>query len=224
MVCPWHGLALGDRPHGRWRPLTAHDDGVLAWVRLDEPGQRPTPAPILPERPAAPLAAVARLEARCAPSDVIQNRLDPWHGAHFHPHTFSQLRVIDRGEDEITVRVSYRLLGPLAIEVDARFHCPDPRTIVMTIVRGEGVGSVVETHATPIDAERTAIIEATLATSERPVFEALRRFAAPAMRPLMERIARRLWVEDAAYAERLKTLRERGEVETGPVAAARPRA
>jgi len=215
VVCPWHGLALGDRPHGRWRLLPAHDDGVLAWVRLDEPGQRPTPVPVLPERPVRPLAAVARVEARCAPSDVLQNRLDPWHGAHFHPHTFAQLRVIDREDDAITVRVAYRLLGPLTLEVDARFHCPDPRTIVMTIVRGEGLGSVVETHATPIDGERTAIVEATLATSERPVFQGLRRFAAPLVRPLMERVARRLWVEDAEYAERLAALRARGSLREG---------
>ena len=38
------------------------------------------------------------------------------------------------------------------MEVDARFHCPEPRTIVMTIIRGEGVGSDVETHATPLEA------------------------------------------------------------------------
>ena len=40
----------------------------------------------------------------------------------------------------------------------------------MTIVRGDGLGSVVETHATPIAPGRTAIIEATLATSDRPGF------------------------------------------------------
>jgi hypothetical protein len=47
------------------------------------------------------------------------------------------------------VRVAYRLIGSLAIEVDARFHCVDARTIVMTIVRSEGEGSVVETPRRP---------------------------------------------------------------------------
>ncbi|TNF34082.1 MAG: hypothetical protein EP329_07615, partial [Deltaproteobacteria bacterium] len=223
VVCPWHGLALGDRRHGRWRPLPSHDDGVLLWVRLDQAGEEPTDLPRLPARPERALTAVTRVVARCAPEDVIQNRLDPWHGAHFHPHTFAQLRVIDRGADEITVRVAYRLLGKLGIEVDARFHCPDPRTIAMTIVRGEGVGSVVETHATPLGDGRTAIVEAVLATSERPVFEAIRRFAAPVMRPLMARVAQRLWVEDAAYAERLAELRAaRGEAEGAVTARVAP--
>jgi hypothetical protein len=71
------------------------------------------------------------------------------------------------------VRVSVRVLGPLAVEVDATFHCPDPRTIVMTIIEGEGVGSVVETHATPIGPGRTAVIEATLATLQQESTPAL---------------------------------------------------
>jgi isorenieratene synthase len=217
VVCPWHGLRLGDAPHGRWRALPAHDDGVLAWVRLDpgEPREAvvdpPTDAPLLPKRPSRFLDGVVRVEATCEPRDVIANRLDPWHGAWFHPHSFARLRVLEESVEAITVRVSYRVLGPVAVEVDARFDCPDPRTIVMTIVRGEGEGSVVETHATPLGLgpdgrPRTAIVEATLATSERAGFAralSVRDLA----RPFIEARARRLWVEDAAYAERTYALR-----------------
>ena len=53
--------------------------------------------PVLPKRPARGLDAVVRTEARCAPEDVIANRLDPWHGAHFHPHSFARLSLLDRG-------------------------------------------------------------------------------------------------------------------------------
>jgi isorenieratene synthase len=208
IVCPWHGLALGDAPHGAFRALPAHDDGVLVWARLDE-GEAPTAAPIVPARPSRYLDAVIRREARCVPEDVIANRLDPWHGAHLHAHSFGRLRVIAKDEDAITVRVVYRVLGKVGVEVDARFHCPEPRTIVMTIVSGEGEGSVVETHATPIDHDRTAIVEATLATSERIGFRAAA-LCARLIRPLVRRAAGRLWVEDAAYAERLYALR-RGE-------------
>jgi isorenieratene synthase len=208
IVCPWHGLALGEAPRGTHRVLPVHHDGVLVWVRLDD-GEAPTPAPILPARPARRLDAVIRKEARCEPEDVIANRLDPWHGAHFHPHSFGRLRVIDQTDGAITVRVVYRVVGRIGIEVDARFHCPERRSIVMTIVSGEGEGSVVETHATPIDEGRTAIVEATLATSERAGFRAAR-LGACLLRPLIQRAAHRLWVEDAAYAERLYALR-RGE-------------
>lgn len=208
LVCPWHGLALGREGHKGWKPLRTHDDGILSWVRLDRGAadDELTDAPILPVRPARALDAVMRIEAQCEPRDVIQNRLDPWHGAHYHPHSFGTLRVIDQADDAITVRVAYKLPLSLAVEVDARFDCPDARTIVMTIVAGEGVGSVVETHATPIGAGRTAVIEATLATSERIGFGAAIA-AAPALRPIMAWAAKRLWTEDAEYAERLYALR-----------------
>src|SRR5690606_8756381 len=87
IVCPWHGLALGRARHGAWAPFAAFDDGVLAWVRL--PGEAPSERPVLPPRPclASRLSAVMHMEARCEPRDVVQNRLDPWHGAHFHPHS-----------------------------------------------------------------------------------------------------------------------------------------
>ena len=78
----------------------------------------------------------------------------------------------------------------------------------MTIVDGEGTGSVVETHATPLREGRTAIIEATLATSERGPF--LKALGARALvRPFIEARARRLWIEDTAYAERTYAVRKR---------------
>jgi isorenieratene synthase len=219
LICPWHGLALGPKGFPGWSLYEVHDDGVLTWVRLDDEPDL-TARPYLPPRPTRHIDAVIRMEARCDPEDVIANRLDPWHGVHFHPYSFATLRVIEADDERLKLRVAYRVLGPVRIEVDATFHCPDPRTIVMTIVDGEGVGSVVETHATPIEPGRTAILEATLATepgrtaileatlatSERAGFaHALR--AARFIRPLIRQLAQRLWVDDAAYAERLYDLR-----------------
>lgn len=211
VVCPWHGLALGpDRRHGRWRVLPALDDGALLWVRLSRAegmgDEEPTEAPIATARPERALAAAIRVEATCEVEDVLANRLDPWHGVHFHPHSFGRLRVVEQDAESITVRVVYRVVGRIGIEVDARFACPDRRTIAMTIVDGEGTGSVVETHATPVGPERTAIVEATLATSERPGFWLARR-SAPLVRPLIEWAAHRLWRDDAAYAERRYAVR-----------------
>jgi hypothetical protein len=205
LVCPWHGLALGPEGQRGWQPLSTYDDGYLFWARL--PGAEPqTERPVLAVRPSNALDAVIRVEADCEAQDVIANRLDPWHGAHFHPHSFARLRVVEQCADEITVRVAYRVAGPFAVEVDARFHCPDPRSVVMTIVRGDGEGSVVETHATPIAPGRTAIVELTLAASTRLGFALVKR-ADWLFRPALQWAARRLWREDASYAERLYWLR-----------------
>lgn len=208
VVCPWHGLALGDERHGSWSPLRTHDDGLLTWVQL--PGIEPLlDLPVHPRRPERALAGVIRQEARCEPQDVIANRLDPWHGVHFHPHSFARLRVLEESPDSILLRVSYRIAGRIAMEVDATFDCPSERVIVMTIVRGEGEGSLVETHATPLGPGRSAIIEATVATSERAGFLAMTRsgLARRVMAYFIERRAARLWVEDAEYAERTYALR-----------------
>ena len=80
----------------------------------------------------------------------------------------------------------------------------------MTIVRGDGEGSVVETHASPIGPGRSAVVEATLASSDRPGF----RYAlglARWIRPMIEKRASRLWVEDIAYAEQRYALRAAGK-------------
>jgi phenylpropionate dioxygenase-like ring-hydroxylating dioxygenase large terminal subunit len=208
VVCPWHGLELGAGGLGGWQSTTTFDDGVLLWIKPG--GGEGTPEPILPVRPERYFDAVMRLEARCEPRDVLANRLDPWHGRHFHPHSFGRLRVIAKDESTITVRVVYRITKRVGMEVDARFHCPDPRTIVMTVVGGEGIGSVVETHATPIESGRSAVIEATLAASDRPQFHAFMNAFGRFVRPAIERRARRLWVEDGAYAERRYELRREG--------------
>jgi isorenieratene synthase len=205
LLCPWHGLALGKEGHGRWKRHAVHEDGVLSWVRIG-PEAPDTPLPVITPRPEIYLEGVIQLDVRCDPEDIIGNRLDPWHGVHFHPYSFASLTVLDLDDDVIKVRVAKRLIGHLVAETDATFHSPQPRSIVMTIVEGEGKDSVVETHATPIEPGRTRVIEATLATSDRQGFRharKLQRF----IRPFIERSARRLWIDDAAYAERTYTLR-----------------
>jgi hypothetical protein len=233
LICPWHGLRFDGGRTWSWRPYPAHDDGVLAWVRLDAiGGETPTEKPILPRRPDSPrLSAVMRVVGTCEPSDVIANRLDPWHGAWFHPYSFTRLEVLsapaaDLSErtgfskagdhskegalpdeaDRFLVAVTFRL-GRLGVPVIAEFTTPEPRTITMRIIDGEGAGSVVETHATPLGpdrdgAPRTAVIEAVIAHSDRPGFaHALR--GAPLIIPFMRYAATRLWRDDLAYAERL---------------------
>jgi hypothetical protein len=111
--------------------------------------------------------------------------------------------------------VAFRLNRSWGVPVRAQFFCPDARTIVMQITEGEGAGSLVETHATPIGVDSrgrpvTIVTEATIAYSDRAGFAAAR-WIAPLIRPAVRRTARRLWVDDLAYAERRYRLRSRGE-------------
>ncbi|MEU6476701.1 DUF5914 domain-containing protein [Streptomyces sp. NPDC047017] len=222
LVCHWHGLALDGRPYAGWTPLPVHDDGVLVWVRLDAVGgETPTDAPAVPRRPDQhrALTAVYTGMGVCEPEDVVANRLDPWHGAWFHPYSFVDLTVVgspegETGPDAFTVDVSFKVAGRLVVPVRAVFTAPDPRTVVMRVTRGEGAGSVVETHATPLGPDehgrpRTAVVEAVLAASDRRGYTLARR-TAPLLRPLMRAAAGRLWRDDLAYAERRWQLRSSG--------------
>ncbi|MEH0541787.1 DUF5914 domain-containing protein [Streptomyces sp. B21-105] len=238
LVCHWHGLALRGGPFAGWDPLPAHDDGVLVWVRLDDVGgEPPLGAPVVPVRPAlaGAVSAVYVGVGTCEPEDVVANRLDPWHGAWFHPYSFVDLTVVDAPgakarataeafgtaaahdsdrEDGFTVDVSFKLAGRLVVPVRAVFTAPEPRTVVMRIVEGEGRGSVVETHATPLGHDdrgrpRTAVVEAVVAASDRPGF-AVARTLSPLLRPLVRAAAGRLWRDDLAYAERRRHLRSTG--------------
>jgi nitrite reductase/ring-hydroxylating ferredoxin subunit len=216
LICPWHGLALrGATREFGWKPMPSHDDGVLVWVRLDGAGgETPMERPIIPMRPGgASLHAVARLVGTCEPADIIANRLDPWHGAWFHPYSFTRLDVLSSpsaDDDRFLVAVTFRM-GRLGVPVIAEFASPEPRTIVMRIVDGEGAGSVVETHATPVGPgpdgrPRSAVVEAVIAHSDRPGFAYAMR-GARLITPLMRRAATRLWRDDLAYAERRYAVR-----------------
>jgi hypothetical protein len=195
----------------------------LAWVRLDSiGGEAPTERPVLPARPSGvQIGTVTRLVGTCEPRDVIANRMDPWHGSWFHPYSFTRLDVLaspptddDVPEefDRFLVAVTFRI-GRFGVPVVAEFTSPEPRTVVMRIVDGEGSGSVVETHATPVQhgvdgLPSTAVLEAVVAHSNRPGFaHALR--AAPLIRLVMRSAATRLWRDDLSYAERIYELRAR---------------
>ena len=213
-------MPLGPQGRPGWRTFDTYDDGALVWVRLGEEGQAPTDAPVLGPRPPADvaLATVATVIGRCEPEDVVANRLDPWHGAWFHPYSFTALRVLSApalecppAEDRFLVEVTFTVGKRYGIPVYAEFSCPEPRTVTMEIVDGEGAGSVVETHATPLrpgpdGLPRTAVIEAVVAHSERSGFRHAKRVAA-AVRPLVATAAKRLWRDDIAYAERRYALR-----------------
>ncbi|MFD7071391.1 DUF5914 domain-containing protein [Streptomyces sp. NPDC059913] len=224
LICRWHGLALDGSPAAGWAPWPAYDDGVLVWVRLDEVGgEEPTDRPMVPPRPpvAEAVTAVHTGVGVCEAEDIVANRLDPWHGAWLHPYSFVDLEVLSvppdgtgDEEDALVVRVSFKVAGRVVVPVTAAFTAPEPRTVTMRITGGEGLGSVVETHATPLTAlgaarPRTAVVEAVMAASDRTGFAAARALA-PLLRPAMRSASARLWRDDLAYAERRWRLRSTG--------------
>jgi nitrite reductase/ring-hydroxylating ferredoxin subunit len=219
MYCRWHGFALTQGGALTWSPYRAYDDGVLIWVCLPTDGEVATDRPSLPARPPLleSVSAVIAKPGICEPQDVVANRLDPWHGSWFHPYAFSHLVVDDDATDDqvLVVNVTFRLSRTWGVPVRAEFTCPDSRTIVMHITEGEGTGSVVETHATPLGLgrdgrPRTMVTEATIAYSDRPGFQ-VARWLSPLVRPGIRHTARKLWIDDLAYAERRYELRQRGE-------------
>jgi hypothetical protein len=226
LLCRWHGLALTGEKRAGWSPFPALDDGALLWVRLPLPGESPVALPTIAERPplGESLVSVISRQTACEPRDIIANRLDPWHGAWLHPYAFSDLTVDEEASsaEVLVLNVAYRLGRKWAVPVRAEFRCPDARTICMTITDGEGIGSVVETHATPVTAPGvhpavTVMTELVVAYSDRPGFAVARRLA-PLVTAGMRRSAWRLWDDDLLYAERLYTLRRRAEA-AAPAAA-----
>ncbi|WP_308252207.1 DUF5914 domain-containing protein [Pseudonocardia sp. KRD291] len=220
--CRWHGLPVTRDGGPGWCPLPSFDDGVLVWVRLDRAGaEDPLPEPVLPLRPGPQrrIAAVSSVTGVCEPVDIVANRLDPWHGAWFHPYSFARLTVVEappvtgatEETDRFVVDTTFRIGPRLGVPVRAEFFCPDRRTVVMRITDGEGQGSVVETHAVPHGPgpdgrARTTVTEAVIATSDRPGFGRATRCAA-LLRPAMRAGAARLWRDDIAFAERRYAVR-----------------
>jgi len=225
LICHWHGLPIEGRAMAGWAPYPTYDDGLLAWVRLDDVGgEAPLDRPVLPPRPtpARAIATVTEVTGVCEPQDVIANRLDPWHGGWLHPYAFAALTVVEAPArdgsdplDRFVVDVSFRLPGrAMVVPTRAVFTAPGRRTVVMRVEEGEGVGSVVETHAVPVGLDDrgrplTSVVEAVIAVSDRPGF-AVGRLFAPALRPLVRRTAARLWRDDLAYAQRRWQLRHEG--------------
>ncbi|MFC6714552.1 DUF5914 domain-containing protein [Branchiibius cervicis] len=217
ILCRWHGMALGPATEPPWATYAAFDDGVLVWARVGpvEEGASPTDRPVMARRPdpRTSIASVVSLSAICEPRDIVANRLDPWHGAWFHPYAFSDLRVDDAASssDRLVLDVAFRLGRRFAVPVRADFTCPDAATVVMTITEGEGEGSVVESHATLVTPPgqhpaTTVMTEAVIASSGRAGFRAARALA-PLVRHGMRASQRQLWVDDLEYAARRYALR-----------------
>ena len=191
---------------------------MLAWVRLDSVGgEAPLDKPVIPVRPTGDtLSTVTRVVGSCEPGDIIANRLDPWHGGWLHPYSFTRLEVLTTPtaeDDRFVVSVTFRV-GRFGVPAIAEFTCPEARTIVMRIVEGEGTGSVVETHATPIGPAPDGRPRVAVHRSRHRAFGSAgiqsRATCRPTDHTAVRYAANRLWRDDLAYAERRYRLRTTG--------------
>ncbi len=129
LICRWHGLCLGrDTDEYRLAPAAQLRRRVLAWVRLDAVGgEEPLDHPVIPARPAGDtLDAVATMVGTCEPPDIIANRLDPWHGAWYHPYSFTRLEVLTTPTEEadrFLVAVTFRI-GRVGVPDRRGIHQP----------------------------------------------------------------------------------------------------
>lgn len=164
LMCRWHGLALDGTARAGWQPYPVHDDGILVWVRLDEAGgEDPLPAPLVPPRPgtAGALDAVHVAFGTCEPEDVVANRLDPWHGAWFHPYSFVDLTVVsvpdpgrEDGEDTLVVDVAFKVTGGSSCRSAPSSPRQDPAPSSCASPRGRG--GAPSSRRTPRRSARTA--------------------------------------------------------------------
>jgi hypothetical protein len=119
---------------------------------------------------------------QCAPCSlscctaILFNQINPWAWRLVPPVLVHPPRVMSSpplpdavpdDEGRFLVAVTFRI-GRFGVPVITEFISPGPRTIVMRIVDGEGSGSLVETHATPLGPDRdrrplTAVLEAVIA-------------------------------------------------------------
>ena len=65
---------------GQKEPHFFCDSDVAKWIEAAAYSLATRPDPT------ESIAAVLSMPARCEPRDIIANRLDPWHGAWFHPY------------------------------------------------------------------------------------------------------------------------------------------
>ena len=186
-------IAVGGRLGIRVDDLPAHDDGVLAWVRLDTVGgEAPLDFPVVPVGPTGSGCTPSPgWSGVCEPDDIIANRLDPWHGAGFHPYSFTHLDVLTAPpvDDDLAEDADRFLVAVTSGSAGSGSRwwpnspALNPAPSWYGSSTGEGTGSVVETHATPVDPgadrrPRTAVLEADIAHSDRTGFVQARKAGA----------------------------------------------
>lgn len=212
LTCPWHGWQFRDgsclnRPRLKLPRYLAHDDGLLLWVRLpwdlDE-----TSEPPLQRRPPASRAFGFDIEIESDVYHVQENYLDFLHPAEYHTTVFNHCAHLGRDEDVNLVELGYKLPMGKSLITRTRVWAPTAYQVRNEVYEGLGLGMVIESHLTPIHADRT-IIHEIYHVPEKMIPP----YGWPMMRYFMKKGAITIRREDAIFSKRRYELRKRGFVD-----------
>lgn len=212
LTCPWHGWqfqngACLDRPRLKLPRYLAHDDGVFLWVRLPWDVEDVSEPP-LQARPAECRSFWFDIPIESDVYHVQENYLDFLHPAEYHDTVFNHCVHLGKEGDVHLVELGYKLPLGRSLITRTRVWAPTPYQVRNVVYQGLGVGTVIESHITPIHADRSMIHEAYhVPTSQTP------RYGWSIMRAFMLRSARRIREEDALFSARRYALRKRGFVD-----------
>lgn len=212
LTCPWHGWqfqagACLNRPRLKLPRYLVHDDGILLWVRLPWDLAEVT-VPPLQNRPPDCYAFWFAIEIESDVYHVQENYLDFLHPAEYHPGVFNHCTHLGQEGECNLIELGYKMPFNKTLITRTRIMAPTPYQIRNEVYAGLGVGTVIESHLTPLDNGHTMIHEiyhvpTTLVPKQ----------GWPFMRFLMERSARRIRQEDALFSARRYRLRKLGFVD-----------
>jgi nitrite reductase/ring-hydroxylating ferredoxin subunit len=212
LTCPWHGWQFRngyclERPRLKLPRYLAHDDGILLWVRLPWEIEEVT-APPLQTRPDDALSFWFDITIESDVYHVQENYLDFLHPAEYHDTVFNHCAHLGREGEINLVELGYKLPFGKSLITRTRVWAPTPFQVRNEVYDGLATGMVIESHLTPLSADRTVIHE---------IYHVPQRIVPdkgwPYMSFFMKRSARRIREEDAIFSARRFRLRQLGFVD-----------
>ncbi|MFN8441123.1 MAG: DUF5914 domain-containing protein [Caldilineaceae bacterium] len=212
LTCPWHGWqflhgSCLDRPRLKLPRYLAYDDGLLLWVRLpwdvDEINEPP-----LQSRPPATRSFGFDILIESDVYHVQENYLDFLHPAEYHTTIFNHCAHLGREQEVNLVELGYKLPLGKSLITRTRVWGPTPYQVRNEVYEGLGVGMVIESHLTPLAANRTLIHEIYHVPDA-----IIPRYGWSIMRYFMKKGAVTIRREDAIFSKRRYELRKRGFVD-----------
>jgi nitrite reductase/ring-hydroxylating ferredoxin subunit len=212
LTCPWHGWQFQegrclDRPRLKLPRYLAHDDGILLWVRLPWDVDEWTDPP-LQTRLDRGRSFWFNIAIESDVYHVQENYLDFLHPAEYHETVFNHCEYLGKEGDVNLVELGYKLPFGKTLATRTRVWAPTPYQVRNEVYEGLGVGTIIESHITPIHADRSIIHEIYHVPADAVPSQAW-----PIMRYFMKKSAVRIREEDAIFSKRRYRLRQLGFVD-----------